>query len=347
MKAALPWLQKRMVWLLFGSYLLGAVLPSVGVAMRDVSITLRLPGVGGVAATLPMFMLGFLLAVAGLGVNLPDLRTGIRVRLLLGGLAVNTFYPIAFAALVASALLTWHNPTETQNVLVGVAIIGAMPIAGATTAWVQNADGNIALSLALVLSSALLSPILTPLGLSLVGLLTQGDYSEDLYELAHSGSRTFVILTIVVPSMLGIVVRAAVGDRRTQRLLPYLKLLNLVDLLILSYSNAALALPGVLAHPDWDFIALALSITATMCLGAFASGWMIARVWRAKPADRIALTYGAGMSNNGTGLVLASSALADHPLVLPPIIFYNLIQQIVAGIVDAMRRRGRGGFSRE
>jgi BASS family bile acid:Na+ symporter len=341
MKSALPWLRKRMVWLLVGSYFLGALLPRVGVAIRDISIDLHLPGLGSVRVTLPMFMLGFLLAVAGLGVNLGDLRAGLRGRLLLSGLAVNTFFPIAFAALVAIVLIRWHEPAEVQNILVALAIIGAMPIAGATTAWSQNADGNMALSLALVLSSTLLSPILTPVALNAVGLLTQGDYSEDLHELAHSGSRIFVILTVVIPSLLGITLRLAAGEQRTARVLPYLKMLNLVDLLVLSYSNAALALPIVLAHPDWDFIGLALSITATMCLGAFASGSAIARGWRANPADRIALTYGVGMNNNGTGLVLASSALADHPLVLPPILFYNLVQQIVAGVVDAMHRRAR------
>ena len=44
--------------------------------------------------------------------------------------------------------------------------------------------------------------------------------------------------------------------------------------------------------------------------------------------------FGLGMNNNGTGLVLASMALADHPQVLLPIIFYNLVQHLVAGMVD-------------
>jgi BASS family bile acid:Na+ symporter len=115
--------------------------------------------------------------------------------------------------------------------------------------------------------------------------------------------------------------------------------LNLVDLLVLSYSNAALALPRMVQHPDWDFILLTLSITTTMCAGAFSVGWVISRGLRAKAADTIALTYAVGMSNNGTGLVLASSALADHPLVLFPIIFYNLVQQLLAGALDALYRR--------
>ena len=46
--------------------------------------------------------------------------------------------------------------------------------------------------------------------------------------------------------------------------------------------------------------------------------------------------FGLGMNNNGTGLVLASMALADHPRVMLPIIFYNLVQHLVAGVVDRL-----------
>jgi hypothetical protein len=37
--------------------------------------------------------------------------------------------------------------------------------------------------------------------------------------------------------------------------------------------------------------------------------------------------------------VLASMALADHPQVLLPIIFYNLVQHLVAGTVDYLMCR--------
>jgi hypothetical protein len=49
--------------------------------------------------------------------------------------------------------------------------------------------------------------------------------------------------------------------------------------------------------------------------------------------------FGLGMNNNGTGLVLASMALADHPRVMLPIIFYNLVQHLIAGIVDRLTCR--------
>jgi hypothetical protein len=46
------------------------------------------------------------------------------------------------------------------------------------------------------------------------------------------------------------------------------------------------------------------------------------------------------MNNNGTGLVMASLALADHPRVLLPIIVSNLVQHLVAGAADRMIRNG-------
>ena len=48
----------------------------------------------------------------------------------------------------------------------------------------------------------------------------------------------------------------------------------------------------------------------------------------------VSLMFGLGMSNNGTGLVLASMSLSDHPQVMLPIIFYNLVQHLVAGFAD-------------
>jgi hypothetical protein len=50
--------------------------------------------------------------------------------------------------------------------------------------------------------------------------------------------------------------------------------------------------------------------------------------------------FGLGMNNNGTGLVMASMALADHPRVLLPIIFYNLVQHLAAGATDRIVRDG-------
>ena len=48
---------------------------------------------------------------------------------------------------------------------------------------------------------------------------------------------------------------------RVARVKPNLKLVNLVLLLMLNYSNAAVSLPESVANPDPDFLAMILAIT--------------------------------------------------------------------------------------
>jgi BASS family bile acid:Na+ symporter len=316
----------RFIWLLIGSYFVAAFFPALGLSIRSLSVG---------TINLPMGMLGFLLCNAGLGVDLSALK---KLRgdpfLLVFGLVANLLVPVAYIAVVMLTMRAWHNPDEVQHILVGLALVASMPIAGSSTAWSQNAKGNLALSLGLVLGSTFLSPLTTPLVLHSVGLMTTGDYSEDLHELAGSGTGWFLLISVIVPSILGITCRRLLGEGRVARAKPSLKLANTGVLLLLNYANASVSLPQAIAVPDPDFLAVILTITLTLCVVAFFAGWLIARLRKADESEKIALMFGLGMNNNGTGLVLASMALADHPQVLLPIIFYNLVQHLVAGLVD-------------
>ncbi|QDT20186.1 bile acid:sodium symporter family protein [Gimesia chilikensis] len=316
----------RFIWLLLGSYLVAAFFPTLGLAIRSVSWG---------TISLPMLMLGFLLFNAGLGVDLSALRKlkGDPLPLALG-LSANLIIPICYIALVMLTMQLWHNPDEVQHILVGLALVASMPIAGSSTAWSQNSNGNMAISLGMVLCSTFLSPLATPLALHAVGFMTTGDYSEDLHELAGSQTGWFLLIAVILPSALGILCRQLMGKERVQARKANLKLVNSSILLLLNYSNASVSLPQAIASPDLDFLAVTLVITSFLCVTAFFAGWVISRLQHTSKADQIALMFGLGMNNNGTGLVLASMALADHPGVLLPIIFYNLVQHLIAGLVD-------------
>lgn len=319
------------------SYVLAGLFPEPGLALRNLSFgSIFLPGLGQTNVSISLVMLSFLLFNAGLGIQTKEL-VGLRKQplILAAGFLANILVPIILILVFHGILAKWHNPDELQNMLVGFALIAAMPIAGSSAAWAQNANGNISLSLGLVLSSTILSPLTTPLVLHLYGLLTHGDYSEDLHELAQQGTNTFLCLTVVIPSLLGIATHALLGAARTSRLRPFLKLVNFIFLLLLNYSNGCTSLPAVFSNPDWDLLVLILVSTSIVCSVAFFSGWLISRIFRTDLADRAALMFSLGMNNNGTGMVLASAALADHPAVLVPMIFYTLVQQIIAAAVDA------------
>jgi bile acid:Na+ symporter, BASS family len=121
---------------------------------------------------------------------------------------------------------------------------------------------------------------------------------------------------------------------------PALKLVNMIKLLVLCYSNAAVALPRTVADPDWDFLLCMLLVVLAMCVLGFGTGWLVARIFRADESRPASLIFGLGMTNNGTGLVLAASALSHLPGAVLPVIFYNLVQHIVAAYADRCRQRG-------
>jgi bile acid:Na+ symporter, BASS family len=333
-------LQAHFLCFLLGSYAAAILWPAFGLWIRDVSV-------GEVAfigersrVTLPMLMLALLLINAGLGVKASRLRNLLRSFPLLGaGLFANLLIPIAFIFGVSQVMRAWREPDEVQNLLVGLALVASMPIAGSSTAWSQNNNGSMALSLGLVLSSTVLSPLTTPAALHSVGLMASGDYAATLHQLAAKGTGMFLAACVILPAFVGILGRMVIGGVRIDGAKPQLKLANSVNLLLLNYSNGSVSLPRVFAQPDWDFLAVTLGFAVGLCVLAFASGWLVARLFRAEPAQRISLMFGLGMNNNGTGLVLASLALSHLPQVMLPIIFYNLVQHLAAGCVAALLAR--------
>jgi len=332
--------QPHFLWLLTGCYAVAACFPSLGLWIRDVSICeIDLFG-AKTRVSLSMLMLAVLLLNAGLCVEPGKIREMFRGPKLLGaGLGANLLIPIAFIFFVSRMMAGWHNADEVQNILVGLALVASMPIAGSSTAWAQNADGELVLSLGMVLFSTLLSPLTTPVALHAVGLMATGDYAQDLHELALGGTGMFLTLCVLTPSLIGIGVRRTIIDARYDAARPRLKLFNSAILLALNYSNASVSLPQAVANPDPDFLAATLCIVVGLCAVAFAAGWSISRLLKASPSQGTSLIFGLGMNNNGTALVLASMALPDHPRVMLPIIFYNLVQHLVAGVVDRLISR--------
>jgi BASS family bile acid:Na+ symporter len=328
---------RRFLWFLVGSYIVAGLAPDLGLRIKNLTFARVTLFNEQTTLTLPTVLLGFLLLNAGLGTQTAGLRHLARHwALLVVGLLANLLVPVAFILAVSCGMRFWHNPDEVQNILVGLALVASMPIAGSSTAWAQNANGDLALSLGLVLISTFLSPWTTPLALHAVGLMTSGDYSEDLHEMAASGTGAFLFLCVLLPSLIGLGLRQFVSDARMNSVKPSLRLTNSAALLVLNYSNASVSLPQAVGDPDWDFLTVTLSIVAALCVFAFASGWLISRLLKAEKPETASLMFGLGMNNNGTGLVLASMALADHPRVLLPIIFYNLVQHLGAGIVDRL-----------
>jgi BASS family bile acid:Na+ symporter len=258
------------------------------------------------------------------------------------GLAANLLLPVAYLVLAALGLRFWHNADEARTLVVGLALVIAMPIAGSSAGWAQQSNADLSLSLGLVLASTLMSPLTSPLLLRSIGLVTAGPHSAALEQLAHQGTCSFLTMWVLLPSALGIVCRMLLGGARVDRHGDSIKLGSVFCLLVLCYANAAACLPRVVHQPDWDFLGLSLLAVSGLCVLAFASGLAIGRIIEASPPERLALMFGLGMNNNGSGLVLASMVLGSRPMIMVPIIFYNLVQHLAAGLVSALMKPPAG-----
>ena len=335
---------RHFLWLLLGSYALAAVSPALGGQLRAASVGHLAVRGESVELTLPAVLLASLLFSAGLAVRGDHLRRVLRRPALLTlALAANAAVPVALVLAAGQVLQLWHNPDEAETVVIGLALVAAMPVAGSSAGWAQRADADLALSLGLVLLSTLLSPLTTPAALRAVCLCAPGDLTAELGQLTGARTTSFLGLFVLLPSLLGVLTGRLAGDARSARAKPGLKLATSTALLVLCYANASACLPRAVADPDWDLLAVTLAAVVGSCAGLFASGWAVARLLGAGPAQQASLMFGLGMSNNGTGQVLASVALAAQPAVLLPVIIYNLVQHLMAAFADSLLSRLAGG----
>jgi BASS family bile acid:Na+ symporter len=324
--------------LLILSYLVAAFLPAPGLWLRERSLGDWRMGPKTIHFLLPSLLLSGLLFNAGLGLKVEQvLRIGRSPAVLVAGLAVNTLVPLLFIAAVAAGMSGWHDRSEVQCILLGLALVASMPVAGSSTSWTQNTNGDLALGLGLVLGSTLLSPFMAPLSLELMSRVTEGEYRGLLLSLGGAGTGYFLAAFVLCPTILGLLVRQLIANDRWQKLMPAVKSLNTSILLTLCYSNAAVSLPEVVINPDWDFLAATCGIVIVMCVLGFAAGALVSKICRSPGEQRTALMFGLGMNNNGTALVIASLTFAGYPRVLLPVIFYNLVQHLIAGFVARMR----------
>ena len=337
-----PWIarisravNRRFLWLLLAAYAAAALWPQAGLWIRGVSFgELTLFG-ERVAFTLPLILLALLLGNAGLAVRTECLTRLRRSPMLLGfGLSANLIVPLVLLFVMTQVVRSCTNAVETQALLIGLTLVVAMPVAGSSAAWAQNGGGDVSLSLGLVLGSTLLSPFTTPLVLRAASHMTAGNGSAILMELAGE-TNAFLLAGVVVPSVLGLFGHRLLREERIYPWRSHLGLLNAVVLLTLCYANAAVSLPHAISYPDWNYLAWVMGLVALLCALMFASGWGLARLLKADDSQKLALMYGLGMNNNGTGLVLAGTMLASHSEVLLPLILYNLVQHLAAGCIKS------------
>lgn len=327
----LEWIHVHFLWLLIGCYVLAAFLPGPGMMIRQFSWGSPYAG----EVTTPMLLLAVLLFCAAAVVRWEQVWQLIRrPGILLTGLLCIWLVPSLFVGLLGWIVPLMLGESATSGILVGLALVAAMPVANSSVAWTQNSRGNVALGLGLIVLTILLSPFATPQVLQLMGLALSPQDTAQCQELVKRFTGTFFIVWVILPSLAGMMFSRIAGMEIINQKRNWIRFVSALALLTLNYTNASLALPDLIKRPSWRAILLAGVLAMTLQLLGVATAWILARVTSQEKESTIALIFAFSMKHTGLALVLAGEVLQQEPRVILLIVLATLLQHLLAGCVD-------------
>ncbi len=330
------WVHRNLLWLLVASYVLAAVWPGPGQVIRGLSVTRA----AGDEVTAPMLLLALLLFCGAAVVRWSQIRELMqRPGVLLLGLVAVWVVPGIFVSVLGWILPPLLGKSVTTGMLVGLALVAAMPVANSSVAWCQNAQGNVALSLGLIVLTIVLSPLAAPQMLNLMGLSLSQRETDLCQQLVTRFSGTFFIVWVILPSLAGMLANWLAGTELIERARSALRLISAATLLSLNYANATLAMPHAFEYESPQSIAfstIAVSCVLAVLLSAFGivNGWVLSRILSLDKAAATALMFGFSMKHTGLALVLAGVVFDTEPRVILMIVLATLLQHVVAGVAD-------------
>lgn len=287
-----------------------------------------------------MLLLAILLFCAAAVIQWSQIRDLLqRPSVLMIGLITVWFGPAALVVAVGP-LLSWLSPSQTTaGMMVGLALVAAMPVANSSAGWTQNAGGHVALSLGLIVLSIILSPLATPSLLKMMGWALTAEDTARIEQVVTQFSGWRFILWVILPSLAGAIAAWIAGRERISRAKPSFRLATLGTILVLNYANASLAIDKVWANESSGAIALAAVLAFAVSVVGIALAAVQTRLFRLHRQAWIALTFGLSMKHTGLALVLAGEFLKDQPRVILVVLLTTLAQHIAAAAMDLQMQR--------
>ncbi|HEY3452908.1 MAG TPA: bile acid:sodium symporter [Myxococcales bacterium] len=313
-------------------------LPAPGVALKSLSL-FRIPGVGWSYDFSTLALTSMMLSAA-LQCRLGDFAQLAR-RPQASAASLLQVYALGPAlALATSAFGLGGFPQEAAAELrLGLFLVSLMPVAMTAAVWVRLAAGNVALLLALIAVTTLLSVVSVPLYSQLMPALA----GTALDAVPVSELVKQLVLSVSLPLAFGLTVRR-LASRWADSVQPAVTLLGTLGLYAALSTNVA----GAAAHlrgGDLELLALTGVSAVGLNLGLFGVALLAARRLRAqRPGlshdDAVALLFAGGMRSTGTAMVLGAAAFPAMPLVTVPAALYSISQQILAGYLVRLLQPG-------
>ncbi|MGH9341092.1 MAG: bile acid:sodium symporter family protein [Acidobacteriota bacterium] len=236
-------------------------------------------------------------------------------------LGICTQYTVMPLLGFAAAYLSGFQPA----LALGFIIVGCAPGAMASNVIVFLAGGAVAYSVALTTASTLLSPLVTP---ALVELLGGAFLPIPFWPMMQT-----IFWTVVLPLFAGMFLRRIAGSKLSLALEAAPAVAVLSILVICGYAVAANQERIASVGP------LVLLLVALLNAAGYAAGWYLARLYGFDRRHQTTLAVEIGMQNAGLGVALALRHF-NPETALPGVLFAVWCIITAAGATAYLRPRG-------
>lgn len=245
----------------------------------------------------PMFALGWLLPRDELR------RVGRGWPRVAGGTAVQ------FASMPLLAWLVSRSLPLSDDLRLGIILVGCVPGAMASNVLTMLARGNVSYSLCLTTAATMLSPLCVPLVLKwTLGAELEKPLLNLVGELA-----VMVLLPVVAGHLLGSLWPGA--KQKTTVVAQNLAAFAIIWIIAVVVRVNV----GALRDASWVVLAAVFSLN----LAGYAAGWVGGRAMRLDGPMSRALILEIGMQNAGLGTTLAADLFHDRPAAMIPTALYT------------------------
>jgi BASS family bile acid:Na+ symporter len=334
---------RHFLWLLLGCYALATLWPRPGLLLRQWQWSPN--SLPALLLSFPLLLLALILFTAALRTDLAQIRTVLQQPAVLCAALLAVWLGPALLVVAAGFVIPWAvDGQATTGLLVGLVLVAAMPVANSSVGWTQNAEGNLALGLALVVLSISLSPFVTPQLFRVLGTSLSAQEQAYCEALVNRFSGVFFIIWVILPTAAGFLCRYITSPEQLSRVAGGFALASAAALLMLNYINSALALPEIYNSPTF-LLVITATLAASLSLVGLVFGWAIARLMRLSYATRSALLFGLSMKHTGLALILAGAVLANEPLSILMIVLATLMQHLLAAVVQWYLHKASDGIA--
>lgn len=210
------------------------------------------------------------------------------------------------------------------DLTLGMILVGASPGGISSNVVTYLARGNVALSVTMTACSTLAAPIMTPLMVYV--------YAREAVEIDYFAMFESILLTVVVPVVLGLIANAALtrmrcDPKRSERILAAISMIAicLICGLIAAKSQSQILQVG---------FSLLIAVTIHN-IGGYLLGYYGAKLVRLDEADCRTIAIEVGLQNGGMAASLATEVLKRQSAAIAPALFapvMNVTGSILAAI---------------